>query len=101
MGLKLEILKNQDCRHFENWSLPIFKVLFSLKFQGLGPEVSSYEKLHFFEETAHMGSSRRLLVCVVGLRAKRVLPGTTQTPGVDHAILGVSLACTSTTSRRQ
>ena len=25
-GLNLQILKNQDCRHFENWSLPIFKM---------------------------------------------------------------------------
>ena len=25
-GLNLEILENQDCRHFENWSLPIFKM---------------------------------------------------------------------------
>ena len=25
-GLNLEILKNRDCRHFENWSLPIFKM---------------------------------------------------------------------------
>ena len=25
-GPNLEILKNQDCRHFENWSLPMFKM---------------------------------------------------------------------------